>query len=103
MAEYVDIEQKVEAQYYDDNKEEWIQKTVTIGQILDEICEDYKVVVDVNDVVRCKDCEKYRPYLTQFGHEPRGDGYCELLSQLDTVNVYEMISSAREGRGKNEM
>lgn len=57
---------------------------------------------DVVEVVRCKDCKEYSPYLTQFGFEPRGDGYCRLLSQFDTVNVYDGFFCAK-GERKNEM
>ena len=40
-------------------------------------------------VIRCKDCEHYRPYLTQFTNTPRGDGYCKLfhLTTEGEVNI----------------
>lgn len=59
MAEYVDLDQKVDAQYYDEMNEERSLKTTTIGHILDSVCDDYKIAVDVVEVVRCKDCKYY--------------------------------------------
>lgn len=61
MADYVDLDQKVNAQYYDEMTEEWDLKTTTIGHILDSVCDDYKVAVDAVEVVRCKDCKHSFP------------------------------------------
>lgn len=44
MAEYVDLSERVTATYYDDEHEEWSQKTVTIADVLDSVCDDYTVL-----------------------------------------------------------
>jgi len=41
---YVDLSERVTATYYDDEYEEWSEKTVTVEELLDTACEDYTVV-----------------------------------------------------------
>lgn len=40
----VDLSERVTATYYDDEHEEWSQKTVTIFDVLDSVCDDYTVI-----------------------------------------------------------
>ena len=40
----VNMAEKVTATFYDDEHEEWSQKTVTIADILDSVCDDYVVI-----------------------------------------------------------
>jgi hypothetical protein len=41
---YVDLSERVIGYYYDDEYEEWIEKTVTVEELLDTACDDYTVV-----------------------------------------------------------
>lgn len=38
------LSERVTATYYDDEHEEWSQKTVTIADVLDSVCDDYTVL-----------------------------------------------------------
>lgn len=40
----VNLSERVTATYYDEEYEEWSQKTVTIRDVLDSVCEDYTVI-----------------------------------------------------------
>lgn len=40
----VNLSERVTATYYDDEYEEWSQKTVTIRDVLDSVCENYTVI-----------------------------------------------------------
>lgn len=40
----VDLSERVTATYYDDEHEEWSQKTVAIFDVLDSVCDDYTVI-----------------------------------------------------------
>lgn len=40
---YVDLNEYVVATYYDVECEEWLQKVVTIEEILNEICDEYTI------------------------------------------------------------
>lgn len=44
---YVALSEKVTATFYDDEHEEWTQKTMTIADILDSFCDDYTVTPSV--------------------------------------------------------
>ena len=44
MAEYVDLSERVTATFYSDEYEEWTQKTVTIADVLNAVCDDYTVL-----------------------------------------------------------
>ena len=44
MSRYVDLSERVTAQYYDAEYEEWTQETTTIAEILDSVCDDYTVL-----------------------------------------------------------
>ena len=60
MAEYVDLSERVTATYYDDEHEEWSQKTVTIADVLDFVCDDYTVLPSAQpEIIRCKDCNRH--------------------------------------------
>ena len=41
---YVDLAEKVTATYYDDEFQEWSEKTTTIEAILDSVCDNYTVI-----------------------------------------------------------
>lgn len=58
---YVDLSERVTAvTFYDDEHEEWTQRTVTIADILDSVCEDYTVLQSTEpEIVRCKNCKYY--------------------------------------------
>lgn len=40
----VDLSEKVTATFYDDEYEEWSQRTVTIRDVLDSVCDSYTVI-----------------------------------------------------------
>lgn len=40
----VDLSEMVTATYYNDEHEEWSQKTVAISDVLDSVCDDYTVI-----------------------------------------------------------
>ena len=44
MAEYVDLAERVTATFYSDEYEGWTQKTVTIADVLNAVCDDYTVL-----------------------------------------------------------
>ena len=44
MAEYVDLSERVTATFYSDEYEGWTQKTVTIADVLNAVCDDYTVL-----------------------------------------------------------
>lgn len=55
--ECVDLAERVSATFYDEEYEEWTQKTVTIADVLDSVCDDYTVLTSAQpEIVRCKDC-----------------------------------------------
>ena len=43
MSKYVDLSERVTATYYDDEHEEWSQKSVTIADVLNSVCDEYTV------------------------------------------------------------
>ena len=45
QAEYVDLSERVTATYYDEEHEEWSMKTVTVEDILWEVCENMPPIV----------------------------------------------------------
>lgn len=47
MNRYVDLSEKVTATYYDEQYEEWDHRTVTIEDVLNEVCDDYTVLPTV--------------------------------------------------------
>ena len=58
----VSLSERVSATYYDDEHEEWSQKTVTIRDLLDGICDEYTVLPSAQpEIIRCKDCKFYSP------------------------------------------
>ena len=44
MSRYVDLSERVTAQYYNAEYEEWTQETTTIAEILDSVCDDYTIL-----------------------------------------------------------
>ena len=54
MSRYVDLSEKVTATYYDEQYEEWDHHTVTVEDVLNEVCDDYTVLPSVQseDVAR---------------------------------------------------
>ena len=41
---YADLSERVTVSYYDDEFQEWSQKTKTVEDVLNEVCEDFQVV-----------------------------------------------------------
>lgn len=44
MSRYVDLDERVTAQFYDQEYEEWTMRTVTIKDVLDNVCDEYTVL-----------------------------------------------------------
>ena len=100
MKEYVDLEQKVEAQFYDEMCEEFSIKTETIGHILDSVCDNYEIA-DVVEVVRCKDCKYWGSALApddlaRAKTEQNNDIVCDMwMSDGFTPNDYCSFAERR--------
>lgn len=57
MGRYVNLDEKVTAEFYDEEHEERFVKEGTVEDIL-SICDSY-TEVDAEPVIRCKDCDNY--------------------------------------------
>lgn len=116
MAEYVDLSERVTATYYDDEHEEWSQKTVTIADVLDSVCDDYTVLPsaqpdldsaytegytaaeskyrkmwdEMPKIIRCKDCKYKKVYCFPPQYYERD--YC--VKHEKTVDVADFCSCA---------
>lgn len=44
MNRYVSLDEKVTAQFYDEEHEEWTMQTVTIEDVLDSVCDEFTVL-----------------------------------------------------------
>ena len=44
MSRYVDLNEKIIAQFYDQEREEWTIQTVTIEDVLNNVCDEYTVL-----------------------------------------------------------
>lgn len=44
MGRCVDLDEKVTAQFYDEECEEWTMQTCTIQDVLDSVCDEYTVL-----------------------------------------------------------
>ena len=44
MGRYVDLDERVTAQFYDEECEEWTMQTCTIEDVLDSVCDEYTVL-----------------------------------------------------------
>ena len=65
--ECVCLNERVTVTYYDDEHEEWSQKTVTIRDVLDSVCDGYTVLPSAQpELIRCKDCKYWMPYDWMF-------------------------------------
>lgn len=57
MSRYVDLDERVTAQFYDEECEEWTMQTCTIADVLDSVCDEYTVLPPAQpEIVTCKDC-----------------------------------------------
>ena len=57
MSRYVNLDEKVTAEFYDEEHEERFVKETTVEGVL-SICDSY-TEVDAEPVIRCKDCANY--------------------------------------------
>lgn len=69
----VDLSERVSATFYDEEHEEWTQRTVTIADVLDSVCDDYTILPFTYppEIIRCKD---YKYWQTDDGTFPDFDG-----------------------------
>ena len=97
------LSERVTAIYYDDEHEEWSQKTVTIADVLDSVCDDYTVLppaqperdipmkpnetIDTAWGIRkkqavCPKCDYYLPRIYFLGYSKNEKvTYCETCGQ----------------------
>lgn len=73
MSRYVDLDERVTAQFYDQECEEWTMQTVTIEDVLDSVCDKYTALPsaepETHDNARkthacvspCDECRHYPP------------------------------------------
>lgn len=67
MSRYVDLDERVTAQFYDEECEEWTMQTCTIADVLDSVCDEYTVLPPAQpEIIRCKNC-KHNPKDEWFG------------------------------------
>ena len=114
MPKYVDISQYVSATYYDEENQEWSQKTVTIEDVLCSVCDDYEVseipvkyipiatiqfdedkmreIID-NAIIRCKDCK----YMTEH-YDTDGNAPYWTCSEWDSGTDYDGFCHYAERR-----
>ncbi len=55
----VDLSERVIATYYDEEHEEWSQKTVTIRDVLDSVCDEYTILPSAQPEITEEDVKKY--------------------------------------------
>lgn len=65
MSNYVDLSERVTATYYDEEHEEWTQKTVTVADILDSVCDDYTVLPSIAHAKKVTPHRNYK-YLSDY-------------------------------------
>ena len=71
----IDADTVVTIQTYDDMYEEWETKTMTVAEALDEFADEgCPPTIDAVEVVRCKDCIFYQPFIQEIY---KGKGDCE--------------------------
>lgn len=67
MSRYVDLDERVTAQFYDEECEEWTMRTVTIQDVLDSVCDDYTVLPSAQQTaLTADDIETIRIHLSAF-------------------------------------
>lgn len=74
----VDLSERITVTYYDDEYEEWSQKTVAISDVLDSVCDDYTVIeaepkyayviVDEDGNMKCSNCGSGNCFDNYCGH-----------------------------------
>lgn len=79
MNRCVDLDEKVTAQFYDQEHEEWTMQTVTIEDVLDSVCDEYTVLPLAQPEQRWIPCKVQNPKETG----------------LYTVTVYIRVSNDR--------
>jgi len=61
MSRYVDLDERVTAQFYDEECEEWTMQTCTIADVLDSVCDDYTVLPSAQPEQRWIPCSERLP------------------------------------------
>ena len=60
MSRCVDLDERVTAQFYDQECEEWTMQTVTIEDVLDSVCDEYTVLPAAQpEIIACGDCKHW--------------------------------------------
>lgn len=87
----VDLAERVNATFYDQEYEEWTQKTVTIADVLDSVCDEYTILPSAQPEPHyCRECKWSRChiYVDKYGNtetywhchnwdgETDEEGYC---------------------------
>lgn len=61
MSRCVDLDERVTAQFYDQECEEWTMQTVTIEDVLDSVCDEYTVLPSAQPEQRWIPCDTGEP------------------------------------------
>ena len=59
----VDLAERVTATFYDQEYEEWTQRTVTIADVLDSVCDEYTILPIVQPDIDTSHLQKEQAYL----------------------------------------
>lgn len=76
MSRCVDLDERVTAQFYDQEYEEWTMQTVTIEDVLDSVCDEYTVLPSAQRWIPCSERmpeEKDAGILKKLGTSKRSD------------------------------
>ena len=90
MSRLIDADRQVTVTYYDEEYEEWSQKTRTIWDTILEVADEIPPVVDAVPVVRCRDCECWYP------EEDDDYGHCRRYDFWTSENWYCADGKRRE-------
>jgi len=72
MSRLIDADRRITVTYYDEEHEEWSQKTSTIWDTILEVGDEIPPVVDAIPVIQCRDCIWYEiAQLKKDGAEDR--------------------------------
>lgn len=93
---YVALSEKVTATFYDDEHEEWMQKTMTIADVLDSVCDDYTALPSAQPGIKpidYRDCAN--AMLKMWMLDVVTDG--EYYRIMDKLNAFERKRREKEG------
>lgn len=93
MAEYVDLSECVTATFYSDEYEEWTQKTVTIADVLNAVCDDYTVLPPAQLV----NIAKLQPNCNQVASDCASDCISRQAA-LEAIDTWDKFGCDPDGK-----